>query len=493
MIYFTSDIHHRHKRICEITDRHKVVDQAQHDEWLIELWNRQVTKQDTVYHLGDFSFASKYEDVAAFTTRLNGAIFLLKGNHDKTDNLNKLKSNNLIQHWYDYKEIQIRGITTCMFHFPISSWHKQHYGSFCLHGHCVDYETEVLTSTGFKSRHKLSKEDKVCTYNSSTKEYEYSKINSIIDTTHSGKVYSYDGKSVNFRVTDRHTIVGLNITSGEYFETEASRLPSVFKVITSAIANNKGTGLSRSLLALYILIAADGSIKTTTNLVRIRIKKKHKIEYLTKILCDLKLKYNTYNSCGYSSFNFYIPDELKGFEIKGLDIHVLNANQYEAETIVEAYRNSDGAKQKNGVIIYTAKKIEYDILQALFVQNGYMVTGYSRFHGFGQNIQYQLSVTKNSTQIVQSHKVVEEYVEDEKFWCLTTNNQNFVMRRNGRVHLTGNSHGNHSGSGKLLDVGLDSAYNILGEHRLFTQDEIYEILSNKQVTINDSHRKEKTP
>lgn len=135
MIYFTSDIHHRHKRICEITDRHEVVDQEQHDEWLIELWNSQVTKQDIVYHLGDFSFASKYEDIAAFITRLNGAIFLLKGNHDKTDNLNKLKSNNLIQHWYDYKEIQIKGITTCMFHFPISSWHKQHYGSFHLYGH----------------------------------------------------------------------------------------------------------------------------------------------------------------------------------------------------------------------------------------------------------------------------------------------------------------------------------------------------------------------
>ena len=62
MIYFTSDIHHRHKRICEITDRYKVVDQEQHDDWLIELWNRQVTKQDIVYQLGDFSFASKYED-----------------------------------------------------------------------------------------------------------------------------------------------------------------------------------------------------------------------------------------------------------------------------------------------------------------------------------------------------------------------------------------------------------------------------------------------
>lgn len=36
---------------------------------------------------------------------------------------------------------------------------------------------------------------------------------------------------------------------------------------------------------------------------------------------------------------------------------------------------------------------EVDLLQAMFVQNGYMCTKSSRIHGFSKNVQYSLSVT----------------------------------------------------------------------------------------------------
>ena len=135
MIYFTSDLHHKHKRIAELTKRNEVVSAEQHDEWLVDLINSEVTNADVLYLLGDISFSRNYEEVARFYKQLKGQKFVVKGNHDDRKVLNQLRENHLIQDWFDYKEIKSEGLHICMMHFPIASWNKMHYGSWMLHGH----------------------------------------------------------------------------------------------------------------------------------------------------------------------------------------------------------------------------------------------------------------------------------------------------------------------------------------------------------------------
>ena len=62
----------------------------------------------------------------------------------------------------------------------------------------------------------------------------------------------------------------------------------------------------------------------------------------------------------------------------------------------------------------------------------------------------------------------------------------------GSWHLHGHSHGNYADSdkGKILDVGLDSAYKILGEHRFFTEDDIIDHMNAREIYTRDLHRKE---
>lgn len=133
--YFTSDLHFSHKRIVEFTNRSKETSQEDHDSWLTELWNNTVENQDKVFHLGDFSFGTTYEQVAKQVQRLKGQKFFIKGNHDRSKFLDQLKKDRLIQDWYEYKEIMLSDNHACLFHFPIASWHKQNYGSLMLHGH----------------------------------------------------------------------------------------------------------------------------------------------------------------------------------------------------------------------------------------------------------------------------------------------------------------------------------------------------------------------
>jgi len=136
MKIFTSDLHFGHNRIVEFTNRGKeCLSQENHDRWLINLWNDEVSSGDTVYHIGDFSFHKKYEDIADVVSTLKGNKIFIKGNHDRREYLDRLVNDNLISAWYEYKELKVNDYTAVLFHFPIASWHKQSYGSWHLHGH----------------------------------------------------------------------------------------------------------------------------------------------------------------------------------------------------------------------------------------------------------------------------------------------------------------------------------------------------------------------
>lgn len=67
--------------------------------------------------------------------------------------------------------------------------------------------------------------------------------------------------------------------------------------------------------------------------------------------------------------------------------------------------------------------------------------------------------------------------------------QSWNSQSDGSWHLFGHTHGNSTNKGKCLDVGIDSAYNIFGEHRLFTELDIEMILKQKETYVSDLHRK----
>lgn len=55
-----------------------------HDRQLIAIWNRVVGIDDTVLHLGDFSYGRSAAFVKDVRKQLNGTIWLVHGNHDRT-------------------------------------------------------------------------------------------------------------------------------------------------------------------------------------------------------------------------------------------------------------------------------------------------------------------------------------------------------------------------------------------------------------------------
>ena len=133
--YFTSDLHFYHKRICELTNRGLFTNPDDHTSWVLDIINKQVKPSDTLYHLGDMVFISDNRKIEDILSRINCQVVCIKGNHCSRKTWKKVQSNKLIA-FKDYDEIKIGDKDAILFHFPISVWHKQHYGSLMIHGHC---------------------------------------------------------------------------------------------------------------------------------------------------------------------------------------------------------------------------------------------------------------------------------------------------------------------------------------------------------------------
>ncbi|MCG7308036.1 MULTISPECIES: metallophosphoesterase [Brachybacterium] len=84
-VHFTSDTHFRHRLMVRERDFAPGActseDIREHDEAIIATWNRNVARDDIVWHLGDLALV-KPSRLTEIVPRLNGCIRLVLGNHD---------------------------------------------------------------------------------------------------------------------------------------------------------------------------------------------------------------------------------------------------------------------------------------------------------------------------------------------------------------------------------------------------------------------------
>jgi calcineurin-like phosphoesterase family protein len=80
--YITADPHHGHKNIIKLCNR-PFANIQENDDKIINNLNEMVSDNDTLYHLGDFSYKSGLNHVIDCIERYNGFIRIILGNHDK--------------------------------------------------------------------------------------------------------------------------------------------------------------------------------------------------------------------------------------------------------------------------------------------------------------------------------------------------------------------------------------------------------------------------
>lgn len=139
--FITSDSHFHHRNILDFEPR-PFANVEEMEEGMIAAWNAAVKKTDTVYHLGDFSFgnAAQWENVL---NRLHGKITIIKGNHDKSKILSRMKRDGMIEDYHPLGTvIKSDGLIINLCHYPMQIGIRPRI--FSVHGHLHSHESAFL-------------------------------------------------------------------------------------------------------------------------------------------------------------------------------------------------------------------------------------------------------------------------------------------------------------------------------------------------------------
>lgn len=130
-IRFISDPHFGHKNMATMRGFNSA---HEHDEHIIDCWNKVVDKRDTTWILGDITMEKgEYE----ILDRLNGFKRVVLGNHDPGNHIGKmLKYVNTIHGMSKFRHKKYGSIW--LTHCPISARELNERVNYNIHGHIHD-------------------------------------------------------------------------------------------------------------------------------------------------------------------------------------------------------------------------------------------------------------------------------------------------------------------------------------------------------------------
>ena len=151
MSYYIADTHFGHNNVIKYDTNNGCKEFnsiEEHDNFIINNWNRRVKSEDTVCILGDFSWKNAME-TKKILEELNGEKILIKGNHDKWSKDGACRK--LLKEICDYKTIVDGNKMVVLFHYPILFYQSQHRGSIHLYAHVHNTREEQLFQDACKN------------------------------------------------------------------------------------------------------------------------------------------------------------------------------------------------------------------------------------------------------------------------------------------------------------------------------------------------------
>lgn len=125
-VYFIADPHFGHENMARYRG---FQDAFYQDEHIVDLWNRTVNKNDTVWLLGDVTMEKKNYEILG---RLKGRINVVLGNHDMKQHVPELlKYVNSVSGMVGYKHCILT-------HCPIHPMELDYRYTYNIHGHIHD-------------------------------------------------------------------------------------------------------------------------------------------------------------------------------------------------------------------------------------------------------------------------------------------------------------------------------------------------------------------
>lgn len=146
-VFFSSDTHFLHAMVAKLRG---FASSAEHDEAVIERWNRLVRPDDLVWHLGDVGLGNETR-VLEQAARLNGRKQLVTGNHDpcwpghRDSRKHQRRWLEVFESVQPFARIRLSATAVLLSHFPYDGDHTEQdratqfrlrdEGAWLVHGH----------------------------------------------------------------------------------------------------------------------------------------------------------------------------------------------------------------------------------------------------------------------------------------------------------------------------------------------------------------------
>lgn len=327
---------------------------------------------------------------------------------------------------------------------------------------CLSEDTEVLTNRGWKNYKELKKDDRVLSMKKD-KSNEWVDINKIHEYDFDGELNRVFSSRVDMLITDNHKLLfkytnsNLRLKELQKFKDTHTRI----HIPISSNNTNKEYPISDEEIKIIAWIFTDGYYKHTThNKVNIyQSGEKHKI--IKNILDKLGWSYllrkrnrNITHICGKKiksikpsyEFDIHSPytnevEKLFGDTKKVIPKWADKLSKRQFDIFLEHLILGDGSVHKSSKtsrMFYVHKTEHVNRLQALLSQNGYAST----VSEYRKN-QYRINICPRIFTQLSTQDTLYKHITKEKYkgkvWCLSVKNENFLVRRNGKVFFTGNS------------------------------------------------------
>lgn len=329
---------------------------------------------------------------------------------------------------------------------------------------CVDCDTEYFNGYEWKKISNYEIGEQVLQYNEDgTANLVYP---SVYHKHEQEYLWRIKTKNIDMCVSENHDMVYVS-SKGNLVRKPFSHIAKLHKnskngftqkFITTFECFGKGIDLTDEQIRVMCMVICDGSIskrRTVDDKCRVNIKKSRKKKRCESLLKDAGIEY----SCGnynpsdpeYLSFMFIPPLPVKEFPREWYQ-----CNKHQMEIIAEEVIEWDGYKTKDGALSFSqTNKNTIDFLQFVFTclgrrtsisiddRRGKIDKRDSGKEYLRKNIGYAIRVCKGSklVGIMNPDKKLEfeKYKTTDGFmYCFTVQSHMLVLRRNGRIFITGN-------------------------------------------------------
>jgi len=309
---------------------------------------------------------------------------------------------------------------------------------------CFSGDTEILTNLGWVKFNKLQKKHdlSIANYRTSDANIEFTNTFDIISERNQNLIHLHN-KHIDLLMTDNHNCLLKNRKTNKYRKFLAKDYPEDYLQLNAAkFTGFSGLDISNAELEFLIALQAYGSIRQDCKRLDFSFIKDRKKKQFELLLTQLNLSDTRKTTGKRTRYLVHISDRLNELLQKYISKDktftvdfIFNLNRLQIDYLLSVINSWDGCFTRQNCYSSNNKK-NSDLIQILYTLSNRRVKQRIYKTATGKN-NYQLDVSTHNYSLTTNIK--KEYFKgDFLVYCVSVPHKNIIIRRNGKVCITGN-------------------------------------------------------